>query len=128
MSRLHAAVALIAAVWLLVVSTDGGPAQAPTITPHHPHVTATSHDAQAAVIAEHPHIGRGLAPTPREVFTAALPPRAATTLIAMGLITALVAATALLTRVVPPVMRGPPPQPSFLAGRQLITRFCIARR
>lgn len=129
MSRLHAAVAVMTAVWMLALITDGGPAHTQTITPHHPHVTATSHDAQPAVVSDHPHIGRGTAPTPREVFTAALPPRTVTTLIATGLMAAFVAATALMTRAVMAAVRGPPrPFASSLTGREVITGLCIARR
>lgn len=128
-SRLHAAVALFAAVWMLTITADSALPLSQTATPHHPHAVAMSDDGDLALLADHPHIGNGSSPAPRDIFTAVLPPRTGTALIALGLIAALAAAGALFARIVLPATRGPPRLHSaLLTGQQLTTRLCIARR
>lgn len=128
-SPLFGAAALVAAVWMLTIMADSGLPWMDAAAPHHPHTVTTPHNGGSAVLLDHhPHLGAGSIPAAPHLITAALPPRAATALAALGLMAALAATTALLAPVVLPAMRGPPwVLAALLTGQQVLTRHCIAR-
>jgi lipoprotein LpqS len=96
---------------------------------HAPHALAAASHAGFAVITDHPHMQDASTPAVPDKFTAAISPRATTTLMALGLITAVAILASCWGTGVWTAVRGPPNELAcVLAGRQLLTRFCIARR
>ncbi|MET4430188.1 hypothetical protein [Mycolicibacterium sp. 624] len=111
----------IGAEWALV----GGGAS----TPHGPHALAAAPGGEFTAITEHPHIQDGSASTSPDSLARPVLPRVSGVLAALGLIVALTTVfTVWQHRATTPV-RGPPCSPAIvLAGRQLLTRLCVARR
>lgn len=111
----------IGAEWALV----GGAAS----TPHGPHALAAAPGGEFTAITEHPHIQDGSASTSPDSLARPVLPRVSGVLAALGLIVALtIVFTVWQHRATTPV-RGPPCSPAVvLAGRQLLTRLCVARR
>lgn len=71
----------------------------------------------------------GSVPTMPDVLADAVVPRGATVLVALGLLAVLVVFAGSFGRAVIAAVRGPPCTPrTVLSGRQILARFCIARR
>ncbi|WP_102143710.1 hypothetical protein [Mycobacterium hubeiense] len=127
-SLLRSAIAVAAACWVLVIASDWCMSGSDAPAVHLPHATAASTGHETAAIVEHPHIQDATTHHAPDLASAVLP-RTATTLTALALVAAVVVATGVCIWRVLPVIRGPPRvQPATLAGQQLLTRLCIARR
>ncbi|WP_241777298.1 hypothetical protein [Mycobacterium intracellulare] len=79
--------------------------------------------------ADHAFLDRGVLAKCSKVFATAPLSGPVTTLVALGLIVAVVFIAGSWIKLVAPVGRGPPRAvaPVF-SGQELLTRFCIARR
>lgn len=124
--------ALLAVAFSLLVT--GGAAVAPCPPAIDLHSVRSSGGLAAAVghihcaVADHPHADDGLNFCPEEFATAVLP-RSASTLAALAVVVGLAAAWMLRGFATRSTTRGPPATPAVVApGRQLLIRFCIARR
>jgi hypothetical protein len=96
---------------------------------HAPHGLLSSPGGESTVGAEHAHLVDGSSTACHESVAAAVLPRSGTASVALGAVMAAVAITGRLAQ--PPVVagRGPPRAlGAALTGRDLLTRFCLARR
>jgi lipoprotein LpqS len=114
---------------IFMIGAEWGLAWSEPSTPHPPHALSALSHGESAVVVDHPHLEDGSIPAPQDMFTAALPPRIATMLIALGVFAVAVAMLASLAQRVAPTVRGPP-RGFHLAstGQDILTRFCIVRR
>ncbi|KZS69258.1 hypothetical protein A4G26_26360 [Mycobacterium kansasii] len=100
-----------------------------THTRHPAHALLSTVGGEFAVNVDHAHLFDGSSTDCHNVFATAVLPRPATTLVALGAVAALIAITAALANLVVPAGRGPPKVPiTALAGQDLLSRFCLARR
>jgi len=124
----QSAVALAVASWVLVIAADLGVTWSDAPTTHGPHPVASAPGAEFAAILEHPHMQDDSAQAMPDILAGAVVPRAATVLLALGLLAAVAVLASSFGRSAMAAMRDPPCTPlSVLSGRQLLTRFCIAR-
>nr|VTP04376.1 hypothetical protein BIN_B_05503 [Mycobacterium riyadhense] len=96
---------------------------------HQPHALLSLVGGEFAVNVDHTHLAKSSVTGCHNVFATAVVPRSATTLVELGVAAAVVAITAVLANLVMAAGRGPPEVPlTALTGRDLLTRFCLARR
>ncbi len=128
MTRRFVAMAVIA-LWAVVVA---GPWQATAQEDpiHLPHAVSTGIGADSHVLMpDHAHLSDGSAPHMPESFTAAVLPRTVPGPAAMSVVAFLVGCLVLCGCAAVQAQRGPPDRRGVLvAGRELLTRICIARR
>lgn len=129
--RLRSAVTLAVVFWVLLVGSkavlpwSGGLDDNP---PHAPHALVTTTADDFAAVMDHQHIQDSVAWSP-EILSAAVVPRIATPLVALGMFIAVAAAWLYGGHGIWAAVRGPPRGVGHVApGRQLLTRFCISRR
>jgi len=97
--------------------------------PHQPHPLASSVGGEFAVDVDHAHLVNGSVTECHDVFATAVLPRSATALVELGVVAAVIAVTVVLANLVVPAGRGRREcLPLLLTGRDLLTRFCLARR
>ncbi|WP_082986654.1 hypothetical protein [Mycobacterium gordonae] len=100
-----------------------------THAPHPPHALLSSLGGEASVNTNHAHLLNGASGHCHNEFAIAVLPRSSTTLVPFGVAAAVVAITTMLASLVAPAGRGPPRTlASVLAGQDISTRFCVARR
>lgn len=120
-----------ALMWALVaVGAHGAVSSAERHAAHPAHPLLTSLGAEFAVNVEHAHL---IDASPQshhpEQFAAAVLPRSDTTLVALGVVAAMLATTGVLGGIVVAAGRGPPcGLAPVITGRDRLTRFCLARR
>lgn len=124
--RLLTAVAAVTWLFILVCHSAMLPSQ--THEPHHPHALLASVGGQVTVNVDHAHLFNSSLIECHDVFATASLPRSATTLVEVGVVTAVVAIAVALTNLAMAPTRGPPRMLPFLTGQDLLTRFCLARR
>ncbi|WP_082695705.1 hypothetical protein [Mycobacterium sp. IS-1742] len=127
--RWRTAVALALAVWLVAVGFPWTPPKAEH--PHHgAHALAAGPrgDFNSAIVTDHAHFENGSTPVSPDTFAEAIRPRATVPLMALGLLTAMVAVAVFYLGAASAPIRGPPRRVAVpLTGRTLLTRLCIAR-
>ncbi|HET7742763.1 MAG TPA: hypothetical protein VFL67_19105 [Mycobacterium sp.] len=122
------------AVLALVLSLAGIGAEGALVgggasTPHDPHALAAPPGGDFTAITEHPHVEDGSAPTGPDSLARAVLPRMSGVLAALGLVIALTVMFTIWRHRASTLVRGPPcSQAVVLAGQQLLTRLCVARR
>ncbi|MCV7281407.1 hypothetical protein H7J88_17355 [Mycolicibacterium flavescens] len=126
--RRRALVAVFLAFWIVIVAAEWALPGTEAAPAHGPHPLASVVGAPVAVQLDHPHISQGEIAPSLESFAEAILPRGTVTLIALALVSALAVLPALwrYTSIAP--IRGPPRSPVAQTGRDLLVRFCIARR
>lgn len=96
---------------------------------HHSHAFLSSVGAEFAINVDHPHLFNGTLTACHDVAASAVLPRIATTLVELGVAAAVVTTLSALSRRVASSGRGPPHVvPRAVAGRDLLTLFCLTRR
>jgi hypothetical protein len=126
---LQSALALAVALWVLLISGEVALSWSDRPDDHPPHAVVTSVVDEFAAIMDHPHLQAARTALSPDNFAMAVAPRVATTLVALGLAVAAVALGTYCGHWVWATIRGPPPEvPIATPGRQLLARFCIARR
>ena len=125
--------AIVAAlVWALTaMAAHGG-----SLSEEHHHVISASHevgtalDAERAVTLDHPHLVDGSDPSHHpEQYAAAVLPRPATAVAALGVVMAMVVAVSALAPFVASGGRGPPlGLAPVVTGHDLLIRLCLSRR
>jgi lipoprotein LpqS len=127
--RWRSAIAVAAVAWVLTAVLHCGPARSESDTPHLPHPLLTSLGSEFAINVDHPHLVDTPAQCHHEQFATAALPRAATALVALGVVVAVLAVTGSSAQPVVITGRGPPSAAgNFFTGQDLLTRFCLARR
>lgn len=132
--RLRAVVAIAAAVWLVLGALGCGLVHFAPLAFDPPHAFVTSADGGfgtggPGMQADHASLYRGLAAKCSKVFGAMPVPGPVTALVELGLAVAVVAVAGSRVKLVVPVGRAPPRAAAIaFTGRDLLTRFCIARR
>lgn len=127
--RLRSLVAMVAAAGALVILGHSALMHSEPHAAHLPHPLVTSLGSEFAVNIGHPHLVDGWSTACHEVFTTPALPRSANGLIGLGAVAAVIALIGSLVQLVVPAGRGPPSAPAaILAGQDLLTRFCLARR
>lgn len=127
--RLRFFVAVAAAVWVLAIFAHGEDGWCRPLASDSPRPVLSSLAAEFSVNADHAHLADGTSPACDESLAAAVLPQSATTLVALGLVFAVVAVMGWLAQ--PAVLsgRGPPRAlGAVLTGQDLLTRFCLSRR
>jgi hypothetical protein len=124
-----AIIATASAMWVLVIG--GHTPTRPDIGASDPHTLTTSVGADVAISAEHQYLADGGSSGihPETLAAAVLPNLSSIALTALGVVVAVVAATAWLAQHRMLAGRGPPR--GFLAavsGQDLLTQFCLSRR
>ena len=115
-----------AAAWILFAVVIGcGLLWSEHQTAAAPRTLLTSLVSEFAINVDHPHIGDGSAPCLHEALTAVMSPRSATALVALGV---LVAVAAIVAWPADLAVRAARASPAALSDRDLLTRFCLARR
>lgn len=128
-TRTRAAIALAVALWLVAVAAEWALPVIEVAPAHGPHALSSALIGEHPVVTEHPHIGDVPTPLPPDAIAEAILPRASTSLVALGLIAALAVAAVCWHQPALAAIRGPPrPRSTFLSGRVMLTRLCIARR
>lgn len=131
-SWLVSVVAVAALVWALVaVGAHGGLLSGQRHGVHFGHPLVSSLGGEFAANVDHPHVVDASRHShhPEQFAAAVLPQRAGAALVVLGLVVAVVAVAGLAGAVVVPVGRGPPwGLAGVVAGRDLLTRFCLLRR
>ncbi|MGQ9347081.1 hypothetical protein [Mycolicibacterium gilvum] len=128
-ARRHAVVALLVTLVVLVAGTGWKLAEPSPSAHHGPHALSSSIFVHFAAAVEHPHAQDGSAPMAPDAVAEAALPRAATLLVALGLVSIMGAAFAWRSSGASVVIRGPPRWGGYVvAGQQLLLRLCIARR
>ncbi|NEW44021.1 hypothetical protein GV794_01655 [Nocardia cyriacigeorgica] len=126
-------VAFLFAVWSIAMSLPEChvfPAHASAVV--HPHIESTdpgiaSPEAVRALAIPHPHAGEPDRHLPTEAVLATLP-RSGVSLVDLLVLAALLIFALSLTAMLAHGVRAPPSSgPPALSGRDLLTRFCIAR-
>ena len=132
--RLRAAVAIAAAVWLALGALGCGLVHFAPLAFGPPHAFVASADGGSGtggpgMQADHASLYRGLAAKCSKVFGAMPVPGPVTALVELSLAVAVVAVAGSRDKLVVPVGRAPPRAAAIaFTGRDLLTRFCIARR
>ncbi|NEW35489.1 hypothetical protein GV791_23395 [Nocardia cyriacigeorgica] len=126
-------VAFLFAIWSIAMSLPEClvfPAHAPALV--HPHIESTdpgiaSPEAVRALAIPHPHAADPDRHLPGDVVLATMPRSGAGLFDLLVLATLLTFACSLAAALVPGVRAPPSPGPLAPSGRELLTRFCIAR-
>ena len=127
--RLQSALGLAVAFWVLLIGAEAAMPWSDGPDDHAHHAVATSVAHEFAVVMDHPHLQAVRAAVSPDTFATAVVPRVATTLVALGLAIATVVFGMYAGHTVWATMRAPPRALiADLSGRQLLVRFCIARR
>lgn len=126
--RWRSIIALATTVFLVVLVGHSALLHSANHRPHHTHSLLSSLGEEFTVNLDHAHLVNGSMTECHEVVTSAVVPRTTTTLAALGVVAAVVGITASSVRHVTPSGRGPPTAPTALAGQDLLTRLCLARR
>lgn len=128
--RLRFLAALVALVGMLAIATHSDVLAPVSHAPHPTHTVASSVDGDLGTTVEHPHLANDSSTAHHEAFASVvLPKSVSSTLIALGLVLALVAVAAWLTPRVVLTGRDPPTGlAGALTGHDLLTRLCISRR
>jgi hypothetical protein len=96
---------------------------------HTPHASLSSLGSELTVNPEHAHLVDGSSTACHELVTTVVLPRLGTASVALGAVMAVAATAGRLAQPREVAERGPPRALSTaLAGQDLLTRFCIARR
>lgn len=128
--RLRSALALAVVFWVLLIGSQAASLWSEGPDDHAPHAVATAAADEFAAVMDHPHFQEDSSVASPDSFVIARLPRGATTLVALGLVVAVVVVGLygggyLLSAAV----RAPPPRLApVTSGRQLLARFCISRR
>ncbi|WP_421841390.1 hypothetical protein [Mycobacterium sp.] len=124
--------AVVVLVWALVaVGAHAGLLSAQHHAAHAAHPLLASLGAEFAVNVDHAHLLDGsVASQHHEQFATAVLPRPATGLVALCLVATVVAVIGVVGRPIVSTGRGPPGGMAAVVvpGRDLLTRFCLARR
>lgn len=116
-------------MFLLLLVGHSAPLHPESHRPHHSHALLSTVGAEFAIDVDHPHLFNGSLTACHDVSATAVLPRIATTLVELGVAAAVVATLAALSSRAATSGRGPPHVvPPALAGRDLLTRFCLTRR
>lgn len=128
--RWRSAIAVAAVAWVLTAVVHCGPARAESDTPKVPHPLLTSLGSAFAINVDHPQLVDAHAQCHHhEQFAAAALPRAATALVTLGVVVAVLAVEGSSAQPVVLAARGPPfAAGNVFTGQDLLTRFCLARR
>ncbi|OBJ90346.1 hypothetical protein A5640_02980 [Mycobacterium asiaticum] len=126
--RRRSVIALATTVFLVVLIAHSALLHSVTHRPHHAHALLSSLGEEFTVDRDHAHLAGGSLTECHEVVACAVLPRTTTTLAALGVAAAVIGITARLARHVTPSGRDPPKAPAALAGENLLTRLCRARR
>jgi hypothetical protein len=127
--RLQSAIALAVVYWVLLVVAEAALPWSEGPDDHAPHTVAAAVVDEFAGVMDHPHLQDGSTDVAPDTFATAVLPRIAPILAAVGLAIAVVAGWLYGGHGVWAMMRGPPRAlTSVVSGRQLLVRFCIARR
>ncbi|MCV7078955.1 hypothetical protein H7I94_27520 [Mycobacterium szulgai] len=123
----RAAMVAVALAWVVaVVAAQCWLPQIHRHATHSAHPLVTSVGKEFAVNTNHAHLTDNPS-CPKQFATAALPRPAAETESAGAVVTA--TASSVFAHLIVPAGRGPPAAlSSILTGRELLTRFCLARR
>jgi hypothetical protein len=114
---------------VLLVGSGWKLTEGDTAAHHGAHALSSTIFDDVASVVEHPHAQDGSTPVTPDTFAEAALPRAATLLMAVGLVAVVGAAFAWWAAGALLVIRGPPKWSGHLvAGQQLLLRLCIARR
>lgn len=114
---------------LAVIGAEGALVGGAASTPHGPHALAAAPGGDFTAITEHPHVQDGSTPTGPDSLARAVLPRMSGVLAALGLVIALTTVFTIWRHCATTLVRGPPCSPAVvLAGQQLLTRLCVARR
>ncbi|KLO44703.1 hypothetical protein ABW17_08205 [Mycobacterium nebraskense] len=130
MPRLGFLIAVAAVAWVLAVD-DQCELRGPGSPASHPaHALVSSLGSEFAVVnVDHPHLWDGSSTQCPEAFATAVLPRSSTALVALGVVVAVVALAGWVAHRGVLAGRSPPGAPATpLAGQDLLTRFCLARR
>jgi hypothetical protein len=125
-----AAIAIASAMWVLVIGGHSQPRPESSVSDSPPMMVISAGNA-FTISADHPRFvdGDSSGKHPEALAAAVLPNSSSTALAALGVVVAVVAVTAWLAQQLVRSGRGPPCGFAIaLAGRDLLTRFCLARR
>ncbi|WP_233213461.1 hypothetical protein [Mycobacterium hubeiense] len=127
--RLQPALALAVVFWVLLIGSEAALPWSDGPDDHGPHAVMTAVAGEFAVVMDHPHFQQASTTVSPDTFAAAVVPRVATVLVALGLVVAVAAAWLYRGHGIWATVRGPPRGLGPVAsGRQLLARFCISRR
>ncbi|OSC39626.1 hypothetical protein [Mycobacterium decipiens] len=117
------------ALALLVVTAQCWLPQLHRHVAHPNHPLTTSVGGEFIINTDHAHIVDNSTPPCPQQFATAVLPRSATPVFPSDAVAAAGGITAVLSHLVVPAGRGPPPAlRSVRTGQDLLTRFCLARR
>ena len=126
--RLTAIAVLALAFYVAVVGAEWAVIGGTAHTHHGPHALAAASSDGFSAIIDHPHAEDGSTPSSPDSITHAVLPRLGA-LAAVGLFVAMAGVLTLWQHRTTMLVRGPPQSSTIvLAGQQLLTRLCIARR
>lgn len=118
----------IAAILLLLAGTAQLDDDPPT-SPDAPQVVLTSFTGAVIANGDHLHLKQVPSPGCPKTFDAGILPQLDPGVMPLGLLVALIVVSGWVVERLAQSGRGPPAEPvSFHSGRDLLTRFCIARR
>jgi hypothetical protein len=127
--RLQSALALAVVSWVLLLGGEAALPWSDGPHDHAPHTLAAAVPDEFAVVTDHPHVQQASPTVAPDASATAVVPRVATVFVAFGLAIAIVAAWMYRGHGLWTAVRGPPlGLASASSGRQLLARFCIARR
>lgn len=127
--RLRSAIAIAATVWLLIAGTSGDVDRSAHAAPDPAHTVLTSLSGESAVNADCAHVDHSSSLTCLELLASAVLPPLASTLVALGLLAAVATVAGLFAeRALQPGRSPPRALAAVIAGRDLLTRLCVARR
>jgi hypothetical protein len=127
--RLRSAITIVVVVWVLVGVAGCCLVRSEPSESNPAHAFFTSLSGEFAVNADHAAADCAMSPACPQAYAIAMLPLPATALVALA--TAVVASTIVgsIAHCAPPARRGPPRGVlAALTGRDVLTRFCLARR
>lgn len=125
---LRSAIAIAATVWLLIAGISGDIDRSAHSAPDLAHTALTSPGGGSAVNADHTHVEHGSSLTCLELLASAVLPALASMLVALGLLAAVATVAGLFADHVLQPGRSPPRAlAAVITGRDLLTRYCVAR-
>lgn len=127
--RLQSVIAIATVVWVLAIAAGCGLLRFESPGSDQARAFLTSLDSEFAVNADQARLDECSSFAYPTAFAATVPPRSATTLVALGAIVAVAAIVGSLNHLLVPARRGPPRAlTTVFTSQDLLTRFCIARR
>lgn len=127
--RLRSFISIAVAVWVLVGVVDCWPARSEPFESNPTHAFFTSLSGEFAVNADHAAVDCAMSPACPQAFAMAVLPPPAAALVALAIAVVVTTIVGSVAHREAPGRRGPSRGvPVALTGRDVLTRFCQARR